>query len=193
MEIAVAILIGIGLAASAGFRVFTPMLVTSIAAKLEWVSLASSFEWVSSTPALVAFIVATGIEVVGMYVPVVDNAMKTLGTPVAAIAGVLLTASFIGDMDPLFSWSISIIGGGGIATVTQLTSLAIRGASTVVTWGFGNIFVSIFEGFLAIVTAILSILLPFFVIFLVGFILFIFIKFIRKIRARKKEDIIVSS
>lgn len=192
MEIIGAVLIGIGLAASAGFRVFTPMLVTSIASKVGWVSLASNFDWVSSTPALIAFAVATVIEVLSLYIPVVDNFMKTIATPVAAIAGIILTASFVGDMDPLFSWGISIIGGGGIATISQLTTLAIRGASTVTTAGFGNIFVSIVEGFMAIVMSILSILLPFIVIFFVGVLLFVFIQLIRKIRARKNISTTVS-
>lgn len=186
MEIMLAVLIGIGLAASAGFRVFTPMLVTSIFSKVGWVSLASSFDWVGSTPALIAFTVATVVEVGSYYIPVIDNVMKTIATPVAAIAGIILTASFVGDMDPLFSWSVAIIGGGGVATVSQLTTLAVRGVSTVTTAGVGNIFVSIAEGFTAVVMSILSIVLPIIVVFFVGILLIVFITVIRKVRARKK-------
>lgn len=186
MEIILAVLIGIGLAASAGFRVFTPMLVTSVFSKVGWVSLASSFDWVGSTPALIAFAVATVVEVGSYYIPVVDNVMKTIATPVAAIAGIILTASFVGDLDPLFSWSVAIIGGGGVATVSQLTTLAVRGVSTVTTAGIGNIFVSIAEGFTAVVMSILSIVLPIVVVFFVGILLIVFIMVIRKIRARKK-------
>lgn len=186
MEIMLAVLIGIGLAASAGFRVFTPMLVTSIFSKVGWVSLASSFDWVGSNPALIAFAVATVVEVGSYYIPVIDNVMKTIATPVAAIAGIILTASFVGDMDPLFSWSVAIIGGGGVATVSQLTTLAVRGVSTVTTAGVGNIFVSIAEGFTAVVMSILSIVLPIIVVFFVGILLIVFITVIRKVRARKK-------
>lgn len=189
MEIVMAVLIGIGLAASAGFRVFTPMLVTSVAAKLGWVSVASNFDWIGSTPALIAFAVATVIEVCSYYIPVIDNVMKTIATPIAAIAGIILTASFIGDMDPLFSWSVAIIGGGGVATVSQLTTLAVRGASTVATAGIGNIFVSIGEGFTAIVMSILSIVLPIIVVLFVGVLLFAFVKVVRKVSRRKKVPI----
>src|SRR5699024_10400683 len=95
---------------------------------------------------------------------------------VAIIAGILLTASFIGDMDPLLTWSISIIAGGSTATVSQLTTTSVKGASTITTGGMGNIVVSLVEGFLAIVISLVSILLPFlaFIFVIILFTAFIF-------------------
>lgn len=185
LEIFMAILIGIGLSASAGFRVFTPLLITSLAAKASWVTLSTNFEWISSTPALIAFAVATILEICIYYIPIVDSFMKTIATPVAVIAGTILTASFIADLDPFLTWSISVIGGGGVASVTQMTTLAVRGTSTVVTGGIGNILVSIVEGIIAFVMSVLTILLPFVVIIFVGIIFFIFIKGIHLLKRRK--------
>jgi len=185
LEIFMAILIGIGLSASAGFRVFTPLLITSLAAKASWVTLSTNFEWISSTPALIAFAVATILEICIYYIPIVDSFMKTIATPVAVIAGTILTASFIADLDPFLTWSISVIGGGGVASVTQMTTLAVRGTSTVVTGGIGNILVSIVEGIIAFVMSVLTILLPFVVIIFVGIILFIFIKGTHLLKRRK--------
>src|SRR5699024_3870896 len=185
LEIFMAILIGIGLSASAGFRVFTRLLITSLAAKASWVTLSTNFEWISSTPALIAFAVATILEICIYYIPIVDSFMKTIATPVAVIAGTILTASFIADLDPFLTWSISVIGGGGVASVTQMTSLAVRGTSTVVTGGIGNILVSIVEGIIAFVMSVLTILLPFVVIIFVGIILFIFIKGTHLLKRRK--------
>src|SRR5699024_10731705 len=103
-----AILIGIGLSAAAGFRVFTPLLITAIAEKASFITLAESFSWIGSTPAIIAFAVATVLEIISLYIPYFDTLMKNLSGPVAAIAGILLTASFIQDIDPLFKWSLAI-------------------------------------------------------------------------------------
>lgn len=185
MDIFIAILIGIGLSASAGFRVFTPLLITSLATKASWVTLATNFEWIGSTPAIIAFSIATVLEIGAYYIPFVDNIMKTIATPAAVIAGAILTASFIGELDPFLTWSISIIGGGGVASITQLTTLAVRSTSTFVTGGIGNILVSIVEGITAVVMSIVTILLPFVVFIFVGIILFVFFKGIRFLKRRK--------
>src|SRR5699024_10340399 len=95
-------------------------------------------------------------------------------------SGVLLTIAMIGDMDPLFSWSFAVFGGGTIAVVTQLVSLTLRGITTVVTFGIGNIFYNFLEGLLSIVLIILSIIFPFFVLIFIGVVLCLFIKFFMK-------------
>lgn len=183
MELLMAILIGVGLSAAVGFRVFTPLLITSIAEKADMVQLAEGFSWIGTTPALVAFLVATILEITSSYIPFVDQVMKVLATPVAIIAGILLTASFIGEMEPLFTWSISIIAGGSTATVSQLTTTSIKGASTITTGGMGNFFVSIAEGIGALAMSIVSILLPFLALI---FVLVLFIAFIFIVRRIKK-------
>lgn len=182
MEFVIAILIGIGLSAAVGFRVFTPLLITSIAEKASMVTLAEGFNWIGSTPALVAFLVATLLEIGGSYIPIIDQMLKMLATPVAIIAGILLTASFIGNMEPLLTWSIAIIAGGSTASVSQLTATSIKGTSTVATGGLGNVFVSMGEGAMAIIMSMISIFLPVlaFVFVLILFITFIFI--VRRIR-----------
>jgi len=44
MEFVIAILIGIGLSATVGFRIFTPLLITSIAEKASLITLADGFD-----------------------------------------------------------------------------------------------------------------------------------------------------
>lgn len=188
MEFVMAILIGVGLSAAVGFRLFTPLLITSIAEKADMITLTESFSWLGSTPALIAFAVATLLEIASSYIPIVDQVMKMIASPAAIIAGVLLTASFIGDMDPFLKWSIAIIAGGGTASVSQLTTTSVRTASTVATGGLGNAIISFFEGLIAIIMSIVSILLPivaviFVVILFVS--LFFFIKWLRKRMPRR--------
>src|SRR2546422_646974 len=61
--------LGIGLAAACGFRVFVPLLFVSIAAKAGKLTLVSSFQWMGSDAAMIAFSVATAIEIAAYYIP----------------------------------------------------------------------------------------------------------------------------
>ena len=65
--------IGIGLAASAGFRVFVPLLVMSISTHFGIIPLDESWIWVGSFPAIIALSVASFVEVLAYYIPWVDN------------------------------------------------------------------------------------------------------------------------
>lgn len=129
METIIAICIGLALSATVGFRIFTPLLITGIFTRVDWITLSEGFNWIGSTPALIAFGTATLFEIAVNYIPAVGSFMKVLATPLAAIAGILLTASFIGDMNPLLEWSIAIIGGGGIATASHTAVTAVKGVS----------------------------------------------------------------
>src|SRR5690625_4583205 len=188
MEIIMAILIGIGLSAAAGFRVFTPLLITSIAEKVSLITLSEGFAWIGSTPALIAFAVATLLEIVSLYIPYFDTIMKNLSGPVATIAGIILTASFIQDIDPLFKWSLAIIAGGGIASVSHFTATTLRTGSTVATAGFGNIFLSIIEGVSAIGISFTAIFFPFIVIFLILMIIIGFVVMMTILKRRGKKQ-----
>lgn len=129
METILAICIGLALSATVGFRVFTPLLITGIFVHVDWLTLSEGFSWIGSTPAIVAFAAATLFEIAVNYIPAVGSFMKMISTPIAALAGILLTASFIGDMNPFLEWSIAIIGGGGVATVSHATITAVKGVS----------------------------------------------------------------
>ena len=56
------IALGIGLAAATGFRVFVPLLVAGLAARIGVIPLADSFQWLQSTPALIALGTAATLE-----------------------------------------------------------------------------------------------------------------------------------
>lgn len=186
MELFYAILIGIGLSISTGFRIFTPMLIASIAGKLGWLPLSEGFEWISSTEALIAFVIALVLEVACNYIPFVDNALKVISTPLALVAGTLLTVSVIGvDDTPFLAWGLAIIAGGGTATVSQLTSATFRSASTVSTAGLANPIISFIEDVLAAIVSFLSIVLPILVIIFFAIILFVFLKIMTKIKGRR--------
>lgn len=160
METILGILIGVGLAASCGFRVFVPMLVMSIAVKAGQLEVADGWDWVGSFPALIIFSAATVIEVAGYFIPWLDNLLDTVSTPAAVVAGTIATAACVSEMSPAFQWSVAIIAGGGVAGTVQSTTVLARGASSVATGGFGNFVVSISELVMSIVMAVLAVVVP---------------------------------
>lgn len=182
MEWFMAGLIGIGLSAAAGFRVFTPLFIASLASYLDWVELSSTFDWMGTLPALIAFGVATLVEVGAYYLPVIYNFLSVLAAPAAAIAGVLLTASFLTDGSPLLTWAIAIIAGGGAATLTNAASGTARVASTATTAGIANPALSVAEDVTAVTVSILSIFVPILALILVIVAVF----FIWRIRRKRR-------
>ncbi len=160
METALAIIAGLGLAASCGFRVFAPMLVAGLAARNGWLDPSDSFLWIATTPALVAFSAATVIEAVAYYVPLLDNLLDTIASPLAVVAGILLSASLLGDVSPLMQWSLAIIAGGGAAAAVQGGTVLTRLASTATSGGTANFLLTTLETTASILFAILSIIAP---------------------------------
>ncbi|MCX5653639.1 MAG: DUF4126 domain-containing protein [Planctomycetota bacterium] len=160
LEIVLSVLVGVGLSAACGFRVFVPLLVISIASKTAHLSLAPGFEWMGSWPALVAFSLATALEITAYYVPWLDNLMDSIATPAAIVAGVIATAACIGDMSPFLKWTLAVIAGGGAAGAVQTVTVAARSVSTAATGGLANWVVATVENIGAAVMSALAILAP---------------------------------
>ncbi|MCM2263595.1 MAG: DUF4126 domain-containing protein [Desulfuromonadales bacterium] len=168
-----AVLVGIGLSAACGFRVFVPLLGVSIAALAGYLPLSSEFAWLGTWPALLALAVATVLEVGAYSVPVIDHLMDVIAAPAAIVAGTLLMASLLGDASPLLKWSLAVIAGGGAAGIVQAGSMAFRGGSTLLTGGLGNLLVAALEFFGAIVMTVLALLLP--LLAIVGLVVMVFV------------------
>jgi len=62
----IGVLAGLALSAAVGFRVFVPLLLTGLAARLGYLELTSDMAWLASDAALVALSTATVLEV-GAY------------------------------------------------------------------------------------------------------------------------------
>lgn len=171
-----AILLGIGLSASSGFRVFIPLLVAAIAGKLGWLPLTDSFHWMGSWTTIACFGTATIVEVAAYYIPFVDNLLDTITTPLALVAGTLLTTSILPVESEMLKWTMGILVGGGSAGIIQTGTSLLRLASTKTTGGFGNPVVSTTEHALAVGTSIFSVWIPvitgaivlIFLVFLIG-------------------------
>jgi hypothetical protein len=154
------ILAALGLAAACGFRVFVPLLVLSLAHRAGLLGLSEGFAWIGSTPALIAFGAATALEVGAYYVPVVDNFLDTIATPAAILAGIVVSAAVMTDVDPWLKWTLATIAGGSLAAAVQIPMVAARGVSTGTTAGLANPVVSTGEFMAASVFSGLAVFWP---------------------------------
>ena len=187
IETILSLCIGIGLSAACGFRIFVPLLVMSVASLTGLFEPMKGFEWLAMPSVCIGLTVATVCEIGAYYIPWVDNALDSISTPAAMIAGTLTTmAVSTGEMSPFASWAAAIIVGGGTASAVQLSTVAVRGLSTATTGGIANPLVSTTEWMSALLISVLSFFVPVFVV-IVGIILMII--GIRWIRRKKQENL----
>jgi hypothetical protein len=154
------IAVGLALSAASGLRAFVPLLLTSLAARAGYVSLAPGMEWIASETALLALGTATALEISAYYVPWLDNVMDALATPVAVTAGVIATATVIPDMPPLLRWSIAVLGGGTAAGLVQIATVMARLTSSTLTGGLANAVLATAELGGSLILAALALLAP---------------------------------
>jgi hypothetical protein len=185
-ESLVSIAVGLALAAAAGFRVFVPLLVLSLAARAEWVQLSPSFEWLASTPASIALATAMVLEIAAYYVPFFDNVLDTLAAPVAVLAGIVASASLLTDLPPWLQYSIAIIGAGGTAGVVHASTSLLRLKSSAATAGFGNPVIATMELIGSALIAIIALLAP--LIALIAAVLIVVV-LTRKFNARRLASV----
>ena len=159
-EILLTILMGIGLSAASGFRIFIPFLVISIASLTGNLTLVDSFSWIGTYPALITFGMATVLEIAGYYIPWVDNILDTIASPVAVIAGIILMASVVTGISPLMKWTLAIIAGGSVAGIIQALTGVTRITSSITTGGLGNPGVSTVESGSSLTLSAMAIFIP---------------------------------
>jgi hypothetical protein len=156
----VSIALGIGLAAATGFRIFVPLLIAGIAARLDFIPINDGFAWLESTPALITLGTAAVFETLAYYVPGVDHVLDVIAGPAAVVAGVVASASVMTDLSPSLMWPLAIIAGGGAAGITKAGSALLRAQTGVATAGIGNPVVSTAETAGATILSILVLLIP---------------------------------
>ena len=129
-DLPLSIVLGVGLAAATGFRVFLPMLIVSGAAYTGHLPLDGSFAWLGTPSALTMLSVAALAEILAYYVPGVDNLLDTLATPAALAAG------------------------------TQGVTTLLRAKSTLLTGGLGNVVIATAELGGALLVSLLALAAP---------------------------------
>ncbi len=180
--------LGIGLATAVGFRVFLPLLILSLAARFDIVPLAESWDWVGGLPALILLATASGVEILGYYIPWLDNVLDTLAVPLAGIAGTLVLLATLVDVDPYISWSLALIAGGGTAALVAGSTAAVRGVSSTTTGGLANPVVSTVETGVSTVVSLAAIFVPIIAIILCIIVVYLVFKMWKRMRTRKRKN-----
>ncbi len=188
-EIIFSILIGIGLAASVGFRIFVPLFALSIASHYHLIPLNENWEWVGSSTAMITLGIATIVEIAAYLIPWLDNLLDTIAIPLAAVAGTAVMLSTMADIDPALTWALAIIAGGGTATAVKASTSTTRLASTATTGGLVNPVVTTLETGTAIVMSVMSLLFPilaFIFVLVILWLVFRFFGLFGKKKAKKR-------
>ncbi|GFD72584.1 DUF4126 domain-containing protein [Tenacibaculum mesophilum] len=186
-ETIISIFLGIGLAASVGFRVFLPLFTLSLAGYYNVIPLNENWLWVASTPAIIALGVATILEIFAYYIPWFDNLLDTIAVPLAAVAGTAVMVSTVADLSPVITWALAIIAGGGTASAIKGTAASTRLTSTATTGGVANPIISTVETGTSLVMSAFSIFFPILAIILVILIFISIRKMFKYIFSKSKK------
>ena len=176
MDLLLSLCIGVGLSAACGFRVFVPLLIMSIAAKTGHLTLVPTFQWIGSDIALWTFAIATILEIGAYYIPWLHHVLDVIATPVAIIAGIIITASMVGGLSPFLKWTLAVIAGGGAAGLVHGATSVMRGASTVTTGGIANPIFATIELGGSFLTSVLAVTAPVAAIVILALILLLVVK-----------------
>ena len=184
-ETLLSICLGLGLSAACGFRIFVPLMVVNLAARVGWVSLSGELAWMGDSAALWAFGFATVLEIGAYYVPWLDNFLDTVATPAAVVAGAIVTASVVTDLDPGLKWMLAVIAGGGVAGAVQTATVGGRVLSSITTAGLGNPVVATLELLSSFFLSIVSLLAP----LLAGLFVLILLTLVWWLRRRRRRAV----
>jgi hypothetical protein len=115
-----AVIVGLLLSVSAGFRIMLPLLAVNLLAFEHVISLPQNLAWLATEPTLIILSVGAVTETLVHFIPAAGTWLKAMATPLAFVAGTLLMAVPLGDKNPLYQWTLAAVIGGGAATLTHL-------------------------------------------------------------------------
>ena len=150
-----------GLSTSIGLRPFLTLALASLAMHFGYLHPSHAFAFLGTNGATWLLAGLAVVEFAGDKIPVVDHLMHAVHFAVKPVAAAILVGGVTSG--------VSSDGGTGIAMgLAALNAIGIhtgvatmRGATTAMTLGVGNPFISVAEDVLAVIAALLSILLPF--------------------------------
>jgi Domain of unknown function (DUF4126) len=187
-DLALSVVLGVGLAAATGFRVFLPMLIVSGAAYTGHLPLGDGFAWLATPAALTMLGAAAVVEILAYCIPGVDNLLDALATPAALVAGTVVSAAVMTELPPLVKWTVAVIAGGGAAGLTQAITTILRAKSTAVTGGLGNPVIATAELAGALLVPLLALAAPLAALLAVILFLWWAIRMLRQLRRGVRQS-----
>ena len=152
--------LGIGLAASSGFKVFLPLFLTSFLAFLDFdlISITEDVVWLKNPIVLFVIGIFTILEISIYFIPFVDNRMDKVKVPLSFITGALVMKATFMLSSSSAGWIISFVFGGFLAMFFSYICAIVRRITTITTRGAGNFLVNIAELSVVLLLTSISIL-----------------------------------
>lgn len=152
MDLAVQLLVALGLASCAGLRAWLPLLIVSLLAQNGYLELNQAFAFLGRQDAVIIFAVATVLEILGDKVVAVDHFLDAVGTVVRPAAGAVLASAMFVSLDPLVAVIFGLIVGGSTAFTVNAGKAIARAKATALSplhGGLGNTAMSVGEDLVA--------------------------------------------
>ncbi len=182
------IFLAFGLSAACGFRIFIPPLTYGLLYKADLVQLGEGWNWIGNDWVIAVLALAALIEIIGNLVPWLDNLLDVLATPTSIMAGTTLSAVSLSEIDPGLKWILSVMSGVLITGGFQLTTVSLRGFSSILSGGLLNPIISFIEDLISLGISISIILFPLFGIFIVLLIALFLRSIYIRLKKRKWRD-----
>lgn len=151
---------GIVLASAAGLRAFLPLAAVAWAVHFGWLDVASSFAWIGSVPAVLLFTAAVVFEVAGDKFPAVDHLLDGIQTFLKPVAGALVVAAPLVELDPLYALVLGLVTGGALAGGIHFLKAKGRIIGNLLTLGVAAPVLSVLEDVVTVALVLLAIALP---------------------------------
>ena len=156
-----ALSLAVALAACAGLRAWLPLLLAAGLARLGFLELGDSFSFIQSDKALIAFGLATLLELAADKIPTVDHALDVISTVARPAAGALLAASVLGTVsEPLTAITLGVVVGAPSALAPHAAKSLIRAGATAFTGGLANPILSLIEDVATAVLFAVALIVP---------------------------------
>jgi hypothetical protein len=172
-----------GLGLGAGINAYATLLVFGLLARWQPGMFQDNMaRFFASTPVLIVVGALYLIEFLADKVPAIDHMWDLIHTVIRPAAGALVAWAAVSDRIPHGAVILASVIAGGAALGSHATKATLRGASTLMTGGLANPFLSLFEDGFAFLNAILVIVLPWVVIPMFVIMMLLFATAYRRLR-----------
>ena len=179
---------GVAIAAACGLRAFLPLLALSIGVRFGLLHVDHSMAWIGWPPAMIALLWATVLEVAADKVPALDHLLDLIGTALRPIAAALAGWVTFTGVHPAVGVMAALLLGAGAMGV-HVAKAKVRLGSSMLTLGSANPVLSFIEDAIAIGLSAMAVLAP--IAALVAVILVVW-AFRRVYRGPRREPVAVA-
>ena len=159
LDLVLAGVAGVAIAAACGLRAFLPLLALSLGVHFGFLRVDDSMSWIGWTPATIALLWATVLELAADKVPALDHLLDLVGTALRPLAAALAGWVTFTGVHPAIGVAAAMLLGAGAMGV-HMAKAKVRLGSSMLTFGAANPILSFIEDAIAIGLAAMAVLAP---------------------------------